>query len=108
MSKIKIMTWCTGLALAGVLAACGPSAAPEVSGWWGRVIEVPGLAALKSGKGGGPEVSAVSCASPGNCAAGGHYWDRHGQQGFAVVERNGRWGTAIEVPGLAALNVNRP
>ena len=46
----------------------------------------------------------MSCASPGSCAAGGYYGDRHGQQGFVAVERNGRWGTAIEVPGLGALN----
>ena len=105
----KFMTWCTGLALAGVLAGCGLSAAdqdrPSVSGWWGRVIEVPGPGALNTGKGGGPEVTAVSCASPGNCAAGGYYWHRHSQQGFVAVERNGRWGTAIGVPGLAALNM---
>ena len=25
-------------------------------------------------------------------------------QGFVAVERHGRWGQAIEVPGLAALN----
>jgi hypothetical protein len=47
----------------------------------------------------------VSCASPGDCAAGGGYADRRGQQGFVAVERNGRWANAIEVPGLRALNV---
>jgi len=47
----------------------------------------------------------VSCASAGNCAAGGYYADRRGNaQGFVAVERDGRWGTAIEVPGLGALN----
>ncbi len=45
----------------------------------------------------------MSCASAGNCAAGGDY-NHRGLQGFVAVERNGRWGTAIEVPGLAALN----
>ena len=49
------------------------------------------------------EVSSVSCASPGNCAGGGSYEGLHGQQGFVADERNGRWGSSIAVPGLAAL-----
>ncbi len=78
--------------------------AVERNGIWASAIEVPGLAALGTG-GGGAEVNSVSCGSPGNCATGGDYWDRHGhEQGFVAVERNGRWGTAIEVPGLGALN----
>jgi hypothetical protein len=52
------------------------------------------------------DVSSVSYASAGNCAAGGSYTapDGHHQQGFVASEKNGRWGKAIEVPGLAALN----
>ncbi len=101
------MIWSAGLAVAGVLVACGQASAGVVAGGsWGRVIEVPGLAALNTGKGGGAEVSAVSCGSPGNCAAGGSYWDRRGQQAFVALERDGRWGKATPVPGLAALNVN--
>ena len=47
----------------------------------------------------------MPCASPGNCAVGGWYYDCHGQQqGFVAVEANGAWGMAIEVPGLEALN----
>ena len=76
--------------------------AVERNGRWGTAIEVPGLAALNTG--GYAEVNSVSCASAGSCAAGGDYADRRGQQGFVAVERNGRWGTATEVPGLAALN----
>ena len=75
----------------------------EKNGVWGRAIEVPGLGALN--KGGNAAVSSVSCGSAGSCAAGGDYRDRHGhRQGFVAVERHGRWGTAIEVPGLGALN----
>jgi hypothetical protein len=49
------------------------------------------------------EVGSLSCGSPGNCAAGGYYRDRHGHgQWFVVSERNGVWGRAIEVPGLGA------
>jgi len=40
----------------------------ERHGVWGRAIEVPGLGALNKGDAG---VSSVSCASAGNCAAGG-------------------------------------
>jgi hypothetical protein len=75
----------------------------ERNGRWGRAIEVPGLGALNAG--GFAEVSSVLCASAGSCAVGGDYSDRRSDfQGFVAVERGGRWGTAIEVPGLAALN----
>ena len=50
------------------------------------------------------EVDEVSCASAGNCAAEGNYSADHVQQVFVTSERNGRWGKAIAVPGLAALN----
>ena len=77
--------------------------AVEKNGRWGKAIEVPGLGALN--KGGYAEVDSVSCASAGSCAAGGDYEDRAGMgQGFVAVERHGRWGKAIEVPGLGALN----
>ncbi len=77
--------------------------AVERNGVWGKAIEVPGLAALNTG--GDASVSSVSCASAGNCAAGGSYADgRDNGQGFVAVEKNGRWGKAIEVPGLGALN----
>ena len=51
----------------------------------------------------------MSCGSAGNCAAGGSYrtGNDHGQ-GFVASERNGTWGTAIRVPGLAALNAGGP
>jgi hypothetical protein len=77
--------------------------AVERNGVWRKAIEVPGLGELN--RGGSAEVSEVSCASAGNCAAGGGYEDR-GQngQGFVVAERNGHWGKAIEVPGLGTLN----
>ena len=76
--------------------------ASERHGRWRKAIEVLGLAALNTL--GGAGVGSVSCGSAGSCAAGGSYWDRHGAQGFVAVETNGVWGTATEVPGLAALN----
>jgi hypothetical protein len=77
-------------------------AATGKNGHWGAAKEVPGTAALN--KSGNAQVNSVSCASAGNCGAGGFYSDRAGQQVFAVTETNGRWGTAAEVPGTAALN----
>jgi hypothetical protein len=75
----------------------------ETNGRWHRAVEVPGLGALNTG--GKAEVTSVSCASRGSCAAVGFYKDRGGhQQGFVAVERNGVWGQAVEVPGLGALN----
>jgi hypothetical protein len=75
----------------------------ERGGRWGRVVEVPGLAALNGG--GNARVWSVSCGSPGNCAAGGNYTSG-ASRAFVVTERGGRWGRAVEVPGLAALNPN--
>ncbi len=78
----------------------------ETNGVWGQAIKVPGLGALA--KGGFAQVGSVSCGSPGNCVAGGFYGDPDNhRQGFVVSEKNGVWGRAIEVPGLAALNAGR-
>ena len=47
----------------------------------------------------------MSCASAGNCSAGGDYLDGSGhQQAFVVSEVNGSWGRPSEVPGTAVLN----
>src|SRR5258708_23572881 len=55
--------------------------------------------------GGDAYVYSVSCASAGNCAAGGYYLDGSDNfQAFVVDETNGSWGNAIEVPGTATLN----
>jgi hypothetical protein len=82
-------------------AAAVPAAGGPV-GSWGRAIEVPGLAALD--KAGHADVVSVSCSSAGNCTAGGYYTSHGYYQGYVVSEANGRWGRAIEVPGLGALN----
>ena len=81
----------------------------RAAGSWARAIEVPGLGALNTGRSqyiAGASVSSVSCATAGNCAAGGYYVNRHNKvQAFVASERHGRWGRAIEVPGVGALNV---
>jgi len=75
----------------------------EVHGTWGKAREVPGPATLNQG--GNAQVNSVSCASAGNCSAGGYYEDSaHHLQAFVVSESNGAWGKAIEVPGTATLN----
>lgn len=82
-------------------------AASQHQGRWGRAVEVPGLGALsKYGIADGSNVmSQVSCASPGNCLAGGTYTDKaKSLQGFLASERDGRWGDVMEMPGLGALN----
>jgi hypothetical protein len=75
----------------------------ETGGVWGAAEEVPGTATLNTGA--NAELTSVSCASAGNCSAGGYYTDGSGgQQAFVVNETGGTWGTAEEVPGTAALN----
>jgi hypothetical protein len=73
------------------------------NGVWGTAEEVPGTAALNQD--GDAETASVSCASAGNCSAGGYYADASfRQQAFVVSQTGGSWGTAEEVPGTAALN----
>jgi len=76
----------------------------EVAGTWKNAQEVPGTATLNAG--GFAQINTVSCASAGNCGAGGLYTDSTGDGVHALVvgETKGTWGTAAEVPGTAALN----
>src|SRR5258707_9868929 len=75
----------------------------ERHGLWGRAIEVPGSAALN--KGGFANPMSVSCASAGNCAAGGVYTHGSGnEQAFVVSGLHSLWGRANEVPRSAAPN----
>ena len=48
-------------------------------------------------------MASVSCATAGDCSAGGDYYAA-GNQAFVVTQANGTWGRAEEVPGTAALN----
>ena len=92
-------------AMASTSSVATSAAAGGTAGPWGRAIPVPGLTALNKGR--NASVLSVSCFSAGNCGAGGYYHNR-GRRGFVVSESNGRWGQAIEVPGLAALNNGGP
>jgi hypothetical protein len=55
----------------------------ETDGTWGAAEAVPGIAALN--KGGQAEANSVSCASAGNCSAGGDYTDSSNRQEVFVV-----------------------
>jgi hypothetical protein len=75
----------------------------EVNGSWGKAEQVPGIAALNTG--GGTQINSVSCASAGNCSAGGYYTVSLGDlQAFVVNQVNGTLGKARQVPGTATLN----
>jgi hypothetical protein len=93
----------SGAAVAGTHAAARSAATGST---WGSAEKVRGLAALNQG--GKASVSSVSCASAGNCSAGGTYTDGSGHiQAFVVSQANGTWGKAKEVPGFAILNVGK-
>jgi hypothetical protein len=94
-----------------VAAAAKPGAAvigtAPAQGTWGSAEQVPGLAALAGT--GASGVSSMSCATAGNCSAGGSYQIGGANQccqseAFVVSQVDGTWGTALEVPGIASLN----
>jgi hypothetical protein len=80
-----------------------PFVADESSGSWDTAVKVPGMSTLNLGS--SAAVSSVSCATPGNCAAGGYYSDgKNGNQAFLVNETSGSWRNAVKVPGTTGLN----
>ncbi len=75
--------------------------AAEVNGVWQRAVAVPGVAGLNAG--GYAQVSAISCASAGNCAVGGSYESIVGiAHTYVADEVRGRWQAAREIPGTTA------
>jgi hypothetical protein len=96
---------------ASVAAGAKPGAAvirtAAAQGTWGTAEQVPGLAALAGT--GDSALNSVSCATAGNCSAGGFYHTGGPSQccqseAFVVSQVDGAWGTALEVPGIAGLN----
>src|SRR6516164_4016414 len=90
---------CGALAAGPAMAASG--SAPSPAGHWGNAQKLAGLGKLNAND---AQVTAVSCAAPGNCAAGGNYEDAAKQDhAFVAGEKGGRWGKAIQVamPGSA-------
>jgi hypothetical protein len=83
-----------------------PFVVDEEGGVWVTAVEVPGAAALNAG--GDAGVRSVSCASAGNCSAGGFYVDSSNhRQALLVDEDAGVWHTAAEIPSTTALNEGR-
>lgn len=74
----------------------------EKKGHWGNAQQLPGLSGLNVG--GNAGLNALSCASAGNCVAGGSYRPASGTQAYLAVEMNGHWGNAAEAPGTGSLN----
>lgn len=76
--------------------------ANEAKGVWGDAAELPGFGTLGSS---GASSVEISCASSGNCAAGGSYV---GDSGFAlpflVTESSGTWAKAEAVPGFTTFS----
>jgi len=82
-------------------ASTHPFVVDEVNGVWGKAIAVRGLSSQISDA---FDVTSLSCAAPGFCAV--DISSGFGDAEFVVDEQNGVWGKAIEIPGLAALNVS--
>jgi hypothetical protein len=78
--------------------------ADEKNGTWRPVRTIAGAGLLAHGPQSGAET--VSCASAGNCMAGGWFEGPGGtgDQAFTASEVNGRWGGAHVLPGSTALN----
>ncbi len=72
-------------------------------GHWGKAQELRGSGKLNTG--GDAEILSVSCASAGNCSAGGFYTTAtHHQEALIALQRKGTWAKSAEVPGTAKLN----
>jgi len=90
----------TGMLAAAVVLAAGGLAGASVGasgGTWGPARELPGLAALNLGD--NAQITAVSCAAPGDCSAGGDYDIGRASQAFVASQVHGRWQPALRVPG---------
>ena len=78
----------------------------STQGRWGRAAPLPGLAALNIA--GYVDVGPVSCASPGNCSAGGAFQARPGKfEAFVATQAHGQWQAPEQVQGMAALSAGR-
>src|SRR5262249_14949353 len=79
--------------------------ADESNGQWGQVhiidVTVIGVTPINE-----EQVTAVSCASAGNCAATGNAGNATGHsQVWVADEVGGTWGPPQEIPGFAGLDV---
>jgi hypothetical protein len=76
----------------------GSFIASETGGTWQAAQAVPGTSAIRASS---IELSAVSCASDGSCAAAGSYIDAYDTfQPLLLAEIGGVWGSPFEIPGV--------
>jgi hypothetical protein len=96
---------CTGIGTYRASRTGHVFAISQTHGTWGVPRLIPGFAALPGGRPSvGPDFS-LSCPSAGDCTAGGSYVSNlDGVQFFVVAKKNGTWGRAQPLPGVAALN----
>jgi hypothetical protein len=81
----------------------GPYVVSQVDGAWGTARPLPGASMLYHRIGWYP-MTALSCASPGNCVAAGAYQNRSQRCPLYVVSQvHGFWRAPIRIPGMAAL-----
>jgi hypothetical protein len=78
-------------------------AVTETSGFWATAVRTGAFSRIVATQ----DVPMVlSCVSAGNCTAGFSADDAGGNtQAFVVSQAGGAWGTAIQVPGTASLNI---
>jgi len=89
------------IAVAAVTLIFSLSSSPRPKVLWGQLLQVHGLPSHNLTF--GSDIFSVSCASAGNCSAGGSYaLDAKRNQAFVVNETNGKWGAAQEVPGFTS------
>jgi hypothetical protein len=81
----------------------------QKNGTWGPVTPIPGMNTLPPGGIDEASIGSLSCLSPGNCTAGGDFVDPDDpqlSQPYVVTEKNGTWGSAQVLPGVAALSAH--
>lgn len=85
----------------GGASVSGASSTPQGEAWENAEL-VPGTAALNGG--GWAGVGALSCTSPGNCAAAGFYsTSQQVEYAFVASQANGSWGKAVPAPGIPGI-----
>ena len=92
---------CTVLGEYGVGGVAHGFKAVEVNGVWGPASVVPSLDTLSAGD--DVEFETYGCAPQNSCIAAGSFGDGIGSSSFVYDLATG---TAIEIPGLAALNTD--
>ena len=75
--------------------------ADRSGGIWSTAIEIPGFSSRPPGT---IFINGVACSDSSTCAAVGFLDELQGQSAFLNQRTGGTWGTAVSIPGLAALS----